>query len=87
MPAIRTIGSDGQIALDKQYAGQHALVDEIEPGVWMIKAGEFIPGTERWLDEPDARARLDRALRWAEEHPETMETDLEPRRGGRAVAW
>ena len=61
----------------KQYAGQHVLVDEIEPGVWMIKLGEFIPKNERWLHEPVARDRLDRAIRWAEEHPETSETDLD----------
>lgn len=77
MSAIKTIGSSGQIALGKQYAGQHVLVDELEPGVWMIKLGEFIARNERWLHEPEAKAKLDRAIRWAEEHPETAETDLD----------
>ena len=77
MTAIKTIGRSGQIALGKQYAGQHVLVDEIEPGVWMIKLGEFIPKNERWLHEPVAKDSLDRAIRWAEEHPETSETDLD----------
>ncbi len=77
MPAIKTIGSSGQIALGKQYAGQHVLVDETEPGVWVIKLGEFIPKSETWLHRPEARTRLDRAIEWAEEHPETAETDLD----------
>lgn len=77
MSAIKTIGSSGQIALGKQYAGQHVLVDEIEPGVWMIKLGEFVPRGERWLHGPAERAKLDRAIRWAEDHPESRETDLD----------
>lgn len=77
MPAIKTIGTSGQIALGKQYAGQHVLVDEIEPGVWMIKLGDFIPKNERWLHRPEASERLDKAIRWAEEHPETAESDLD----------
>lgn len=77
MSAVKTIGSSGQIALGKQYAGQHVLVDEVEAGVWVIKLGEFVPKSERWLHEPEARARLDRAVRWAEEHPETAESDLD----------
>ncbi len=77
IPAIKTIGRSGQIALGKQYAGQHVLVDELEPGVWMIKLGKFIPQSERWLHQSEARARLDRAIRWAEAHPETAESDLD----------
>ena len=77
MPAIKTIGSSGQIALGKQYAGQHVLVDEVEPGFWVIKLGEFIPGNEAWLHRLEDRARLDRAIDWAENHPETAETDLD----------
>ena len=73
---IRTIGDSGQIALDEQYAGERALVDEVEPGVWVIKVGELIPENERWLHEPDVKASVDRGLRWAAENPPT-ETDLE----------
>lgn len=76
MGSIKTIGVSGQIALGKQYAGRHVLVDETEPGVWVIKLGQFIPENEKWLHEPEVSARLDRALRWAEQHP-AAETDLE----------
>lgn len=76
MPAIKTIGASGQIALGKQYAGKHVLVDETEPGVWVLKIGSFIPDNERWLHEPEVSAKVDRAIRWSEEHP-ASETDLD----------
>ncbi len=76
MPAIKTIGASGQVALGKKYAGQHVLVDEIKPGFWTIKVGEFIPTDERWLHEPEAKRNLDRALAWAAENP-PAETDLD----------
>jgi hypothetical protein len=75
MAAIKTVGSSGQIALGKQYAGRHVLVDEIEPGVWLVKVGEFVPDCERWLHEPEAKAKLDRAIAWAEANP-PRESDL-----------
>ncbi len=37
MSVVKTVGRSGQISLGKQYAGRHALVDEIEAGVWVIK--------------------------------------------------
>ena len=36
-------------------------VDEIEPGVWIVKVGAFIPDSERWLHEPAEKAKLDEA--------------------------
>ncbi len=73
--ALKTIGSSGQIALGKQHAGKHVLVDEVEPGVWVIKLGDFVPTNERWLHQPDTAASLDRGLRWATDNPPS-ETDL-----------
>jgi hypothetical protein len=69
MSVIKTIGSNGQISLGKEYAGKSVLVDEIEPGVWIIKIGQFIPDSERWLHEPAAKAKLDEAIAWAERTP------------------
>jgi hypothetical protein len=69
MTTVKTIGASGQIALGKEYAGRHVLVDEIEKGVWVVKLGDFIPDSERWLHEPEASRSLDRAIRWAEKNP------------------
>ena len=67
MAVIKTVGSSGQIALGKQYAGRHVMMDELEPGVWIIKLGEFVPDNERWLHAPEPwhgqrRIRLGRRI-------------------------
>jgi hypothetical protein len=76
MAAIKTVGHSGQISLGKEYAGRHVLVEEITPGVWIVKLGEFIPDSERWMWEPKTRADIDRAIAWAETHP-PQEADLD----------
>jgi hypothetical protein len=68
MPTVKTIGSSGQIALGKEYAGRHVLIDEVERGVWIVKLGDFVPDSERWLHEPDVARSLDRAIAWSEKH-------------------
>jgi hypothetical protein len=47
--ALKLVGSNGQISLGKQYAGRHVLVEEREPGVWVIRTATVIPDNERWL--------------------------------------
>lgn len=74
--AIKTIGKSGQISLGKEHAGRTVQVEEVEKGYWTVKVGEFIPDHERWLHEPEAKARLDRAIAWAES-TEPSETDLD----------
>jgi hypothetical protein len=69
MPTIKTIGKSGQISLGKEYAGQHASVAEIEPGVWIIKLGDFVPHSEQWLHASEPAADLHKAITWAEENP------------------
>ncbi len=69
MPTVKTIGASGQIALGKEYAGRHVLVDELEKGVWVIKLGDFVPDSERWLHKTEVSRSLDRAIRWAEKNP------------------
>ncbi|MEI7823562.1 MAG: hypothetical protein WCK55_21855 [Verrucomicrobiota bacterium] len=66
MSIIKTIGSNGQISLGKEHAGKSVLVDEVEPGVWVVKIGQFVPDSERWLHGIEAKAKLDEAIAWAE---------------------
>lgn len=75
MADLKTIGQSGQLSLGKEYAGRHVIVEELEPGTWIIKTGEFIPDAERWMWEPQTVAKIDRALQWAEKNPPS-ETDL-----------
>ena len=65
---VKVIGSNGQISLGKQYAGRQVLVEEQEPGVWLIRTATVIPDNERWLHEPAAAASLARAFEWDRTH-------------------
>ena len=67
--AIKLVGSNGQISLGKQYAGRHVLVEESEPGVWIVRTATVIPDNERWLHEPAAAADLQAAMAWCVSHP------------------
>lgn len=64
--AVKVIGSNGQISLGKQYAGRQVLVEEQEPGVWLVRTATVVPDNERWLLQPEAAAELQRALDWAQ---------------------
>ncbi len=76
MATIKTVGRSGQIALGKEYAGRHVLIDQPEPGVWVIKLGTFIPDNEQWLLASDVQHELAEAITWAEHHP-PQPTDLD----------
>lgn len=71
VPALKLVGSNGQISLGKQYAGRHVLVEESEPGVWIVRTATVIPDNERWLHEPKAVADFQTALAWSASHPPT----------------
>jgi len=64
-PTVKIVGTNGQISLGKQYAGRQVLVEEREPGVWIIRTATVIPDNERWLHEPKATADLQAAMAWS----------------------
>lgn len=64
-PSVKVIGANGQISLGKQFAGRQVLIEEQEPGVWLVRTATVIPDNERWLHEPQTAADLARALDWA----------------------
>ncbi len=66
---VKVIGTNGQISLGKQYAGRQVLVEEQEPGVWLVRTATVVPDNERWLLQPEAAADLQRALDWATANP------------------
>lgn len=68
-PSVKVIGVNGQISLGKQYAGRQVLVEEREPGVWLVRTAVVIPDNERWLQQPEVAANLQNALSWAQANP------------------
>ncbi len=76
MSVIKSVGGNGQISIGKEFAGKLVLVDQVEPGVWILKLGEFIPDNERWLFEPETENDLDEAMEWANNTP-PLASDLD----------
>ncbi|MEO7741993.1 MAG: hypothetical protein ABIR98_03555 [Usitatibacter sp.] len=74
--SVKVVGSNGQISLGKQFAGRQVLVEEREPGVWLVRTASVVPDNERWLHEPQARLELERALDFAERNsPQESDPD------------
>lgn len=73
---IKSVGASGQIYLGKEFAGKLVMMDEVEPGVWLLKSGGFVPDNERWLHEAGMKETLDRAIAWAESNP-PADTDID----------
>lgn len=67
--SVKVIGANGQISLGKQFAGRQVLVEEQEPGVWLVRTATVIPDNERWLHQPQAAADLQNALAWVQSNP------------------
>lgn len=83
-PSVKIIGANGQISLGKQYAGRQVLVEEQEPGVWLVRTASVIPDNERWLHQPRMVADLQNALSWAQSNSPTdtnVDTMLEKLNG------
>jgi hypothetical protein len=68
-PCVKIIGANGQVSLGKRFAGRQVLVEEQEPGVWLVRTATVVPDNERWLHQPEAAADLKSALTWAQESP------------------
>ena len=75
MKTIKQVGASGQISLGMEFAGRTVVFDIREPGVWVIKTAQTIPDSELWLYQPEAAARLDRAMAAMDQPPRTA--DLE----------
>ncbi len=65
-PCVKVVGANGQISLGKQFAGRQVLVEEQEPGVWLVRSATVVPDNESWLHQPKAAAALQKALFWAQ---------------------
>ena len=91
MPVIetKTIGSSGQISFGKHNAGKTVTIEELKPGVWMVKTALVIPESELILHTEPFKARLSEAVAWAEKNPaqvsdlNALATSLEPAKSSR----
>lgn len=63
---VKMVGSNGQLSLGKEFAGKMVIIVQINDGTWIIKSGEFVPDSEKWLYQKDHLPKLEKALDWAE---------------------
>lgn len=86
--SVKVVGSNGQISLGKEFAGRQVLVEEQEPGVWLVRTAMVVPENELWLHQPKAHENLRRALDWAQRNrPKDSDPDIVFKRlehGGRS---
>ena len=52
---VKVIGINGQVSLGKEFAGKMVVVEQVEKGTWIIKCGEFIPDSEKWLHQSEGK--------------------------------
>ena len=62
--------------LGKEFAGRQVLVEQQEPGVWLVRTALVVPDNELWLHQPKARQDLAHALDRAQRQP-AKESDLD----------
>ena len=58
-----------KLRLGKEHAGRKVLVENPEPGVWVIRTVTIIPDNEGWLHEPAVKKSIGKALAWASKNP------------------
>ena len=75
--SVKVVGANGQISLGKEYSGRQVLVEEREPGVWMVRTALVIPENEIWLHQPQINQDLQRALVSAQSNPPKAVEDLD----------
>lgn len=72
---VKIIGVNGQVSLGKEFAGKMVLIEQVEKGTWIIKCGEFIPDSEKWLYQNNNAAKIDQALAQMEKSDPTDNFD------------
>lgn len=71
---ILTVPANGQISIGKSWAGRHILIEEISPTEIKIRAGTFIPDSQKVFYSPEAQKILAEFNAWESAHP-PEETD------------
>jgi hypothetical protein len=89
MIETKTIGSSGQISFGKHNAGKIVTIEELNPGVWMVKTALVIPESEFILHTEPYKSRLSEAIAWTEQNPaqasdlKALTASLEPTKTSR----
>lgn len=69
IPVVKQVGANGQVSLGKEYAGKQIQISKLKDGALIIKSGQFIPDSERWLYSESNIKHLEKAIKWTESTP------------------
>jgi hypothetical protein len=67
--AIRLVTATGQVSIGREIAGQEVQVIRQDRNTWIIKRGQFIPDSERWLYRDNNLEKLMKGVEWSENNP------------------
>lgn len=69
---LLTVASNGQISIGKAWAGRQIVIEEISDGELHIKAGFFVPDSQKIFNTTIAKEALDDFNKWDESAPKAM---------------
>lgn len=67
---LLTVASNGQISIGKAWAGRQIIIEEIGDGELHIKAGSFVPDSQKVFNTVKAKTSLNEFNSWSENAPE-----------------
>ncbi|MBP9726998.1 MAG: hypothetical protein KBD83_06010 [Gammaproteobacteria bacterium] len=59
---IRMVGANGQVSIGKKFAGRFVLIDALNENDLIIKPGEFVPNSQKWLHKDGNLEKIEKAL-------------------------
>lgn len=65
---VRKVSSKSQLTLPKEFAGKLVSMEMLSKGVIQIKAGEFVPDSERIFHTEKYKKRLKKFDQWMDQH-------------------
>ena len=63
---LLTVASNGQISIGKAWAGRQIVIEEVAEGELHIKAGVFVPDSQKTFHTDAAKAILNDFNKWQE---------------------
>jgi hypothetical protein len=63
---LLTVASNGQISIGKAWAGRQIVIEEIAEGELLIKAGVFVPDSQKTFHTKAAKESLTEFNKWEE---------------------
>ena len=66
---LLTVASNGQISIGKSWAGRQIVIEEIAEGELYIRAGAFVPDSQKTFHTKAAKESLAEFNEWEESKP------------------